>query len=120
MTMTRELAIHHGDLSGLITVNAANGQTLDDFCAAHIPEYNRDRLEAMAMRVFVGKETVITVYAADKYRQDGTAYDQEKIPVKKFKITTLTIQDLFSYCESFNFTLSTGSYEIDDMEVMNK
>jgi hypothetical protein len=32
------------DVSGFLAVKFANGQTLDDFCAAHLAEYNRDRL----------------------------------------------------------------------------
>src|SRR5258706_7737244 len=111
---------HHGDISGSIAVKLANGQTLDDFCAEYIPDYNRDRFEAMAIRLFLGNETVITIYALDKLRQEGTSYDSSKLPVKKFKINTLEASSLFSYCDSLNFTLTTGSYEIEDMEVMNK
>ena len=44
----------------------------------------------------------------------------EKIAVKKFKLNTLPVNELFSYCSSFNCTLSTGNYALEDMEVMNK
>lgn len=110
----------HGDISGAISVNLANGQTLDDFCAANIAEYNRDRFEALAIRLFLGKETVITIYATDKHRQEGTNFDPEKIPVKKFKLTGIEASELFSYCDSLNFTLSTRNYPIEYMEVVNK
>jgi hypothetical protein len=118
--MERSLNNRHGDISGTLAVNFANGQTLDDFCSEHILDYNRDRFEAIAIRVFIGKETIITIYALDKPRQEGDNYDPSKIPVKKFKITTLSANDLFSYCDSLNFTLGTGNYTIDDIEVMNK
>ena len=110
----------HGDVSGFIAAKFSNGQTLDDFCVEHIAGYNRNRFEAIALRLFVGKETIITIYALDKIRQEGTTYDHSKIPVKKFKIDTLSADALFSYCDSLNVTLDTGNYAIEDMEVMNK
>ena|ERR1700761_5762625 len=110
----------HGDLSGSIAVELANKQTLDDFCVEYINDYNRDRFEVVGIRLLLGKETIITVYALDKLRQEGTTYDPNKIPVKKFKLTELEADVLFSYCASLNFTLSTGNYSIDDMEIMNK
>ncbi|MEP7318237.1 MAG: hypothetical protein ABI921_05840 [Panacibacter sp.] len=118
--MQHEPTAIHGDISGTLSVTLANGQSLDDFCMQHIAEYNRDRFEAMAIRVFIGKETVITIYALDKHRQEGTTFNHDKIPVKKFKLDMPDLSTLFSYCDSLNFTLSTGSYQIDDMEVINK
>jgi len=108
------------DIKGTLTVNMANNQTLDDLCAAYIPEYNRDRFEAFAIRLFLGDETVVTIYAVDKNRQEGSNFNVEKLPVKKFKLTGISLPDLFSYCGSFNCTLTTGNYEMDDMEVINK
>jgi hypothetical protein len=110
----------HGDLSGSIAIKLANGQTLDDFCVQHIADYNPDRFEAIALRLFLGDETVITVYALDKIREKDSDLEPGKFAVKKFKINTLRANVLFNYCESLNFTLSTGSYAIEDMEVMNK
>ncbi|MEP7142901.1 MAG: hypothetical protein ABI707_08525 [Ferruginibacter sp.] len=118
--MEQELKFIQEGVSGNISLKMANGQNLDDFCADHIYEYNRDRFEALAIRVFVGDETVITVYAVDKARQEGSTFSDGKIPVKKFKINTLPLSELFSYCESFNCTLSTGNYPLEDMEVINK
>jgi hypothetical protein len=110
----------HGDLSGQIAVKLANNQNLDEFCMQYIADYNKDRFEAFAIRVLLGKETVITIYAVDKIRQEGTAFGKEKIPVKKFKLDTLPLQSLFAYCESFNFTLTTGNYQLEDMQIINK
>ena len=118
--MEKDTHIQHGDISGNIAVKFANGQTLDDFCVQHIADYNRDRFEAIALRIFLGNETVLTVYAVDKKRQEGSTFNPGKIPVKKFKINTLSVTELFSYFESFNCTLSTGNYQIEDMEVINK
>lgn len=108
------------ELRGGITVNMANGQTLEDICTEYIPGYNRDRFEALAIRVFTGNETVITVYAVDKIRQEDSTLKEGSLPVKKFKLADISLSDVLSYCSSFNCTLSTGNYDIEDMEVMNK
>ena len=118
--MQMEQHSDHVDLSGEIAVTLANKQTLEDFCIEHLPEYNQQRFEAVAIRFFVGKETIITVYAIDKVRQKDSDLIEKKMAVKKFKISTLTVIDLFSYCTSLNFTLTTGKYPLDSMEVMNK
>ena len=118
--LEHDIEFQHGDIAGAIAVKMANEQTLDDFCVDHIAEYNKDRFEAIAIRLFLGKETIITVFAVDKLRQEGSNYNPDKIPVRKFKITTLSAAELFNYCESFNFTLSTGNYKLDDIEVINK
>ncbi len=118
--MQQELKFEHGDISGAIAVTLANNQTLDDLCVQHILDYNRDRFEAFAIRIFLGKETVITIYAVDKIREEDSDLKTEKIAVKKFKLNTLPVNELFSYCSSFNCTLSTGNYALEDMEVMNK
>ena len=118
--MKNQIDFKQENLLGEISVNLANNQTLDDFCTEHIVDYNRDRFDALAIRVYAGDETVITVYAVDKIRQENTSLNNGKIPVKKFKITTLTLSDMLSYCDGFNFTLSTGNYALEDMEVINK
>lgn len=118
--MEHSYEIAQDELRGQITVKMANGQTLDDLCIQYIPDYNRDRLEAFAIRVFVGDETVVTIYAVDKKRQEGSNFNEEKLPVKKFKLTNVSLQDVLSYCSSFNCTINTGNHEIDDMEVINK
>ena len=118
--MEQELNFTHEDITGEMSVKLANDLTLDDFCSQHLPEYNRDRFEALAIRLYVGEETIITIYAVDKTRQETSSINTGKIPVKKFKITTLSVDALFSYCHGFNCTLSTGNYPLEDMEVINK
>jgi len=110
----------HSDLSGSASVSFANGLTLDDFCAEHIATYNRERFEAIAVRLFEGNETVITIYALDKMKQYEESADGGKIPVKKFKLDMFSVKDLFRYCASFNCTLTSGKYPVEEMEVMNR
>lgn len=113
-------ALIHEAIEGTLKVVMANSLTLDDFCAEQITDYNRDRFEAFAIRLFVGDETVITVYAVDKIRQEDSTADPSKVQVKKFKITGVSLSAVFAYCSSFNCTLNTGNYDIEDMEVTNR
>jgi hypothetical protein len=110
---------HHG-ISGGIHVTLRDGLSLDDFCMQNIPEYNRDRFEAVALRLFAGKEVIATVYALDKQRQEGSNYDPGKLPVKKMKLENVSVSKLFDWFSEFNFTLSAGNYDLADMEVINK
>jgi hypothetical protein len=111
----------HSDLTGSAAIKFANGITLDDFCAAHFANYNTERYKAIAVRLFEGNETVVTVYAIDKMHQyDNDNYDAGKVPVKKFKLNFLSVTDLFRYCDSFNCTLTLEDYPIEEMDVINK
>lgn len=110
---------HHG-ITGGISVKLKKDTSLDDFCAKHLPTYDPDRFEAIAIRLFAGSETIITVYALDKVRQERSNYNPDKIPVKKFKIHTLAPSSVLEFFEEYNFTLQVGNYEITDMEIINK
>lgn len=106
------------EMKGFISAELVNYQTLDDFCEEYIPNYNKERFQAIALRLFVAKETVITVFAVDKTKPQDAI--EEALPVKKFKIVDVSNSALFSYISAFNCTLSTGEYDIDKMEVTNK
>ncbi len=118
--MEQQLNFTHEDLQGTFSVKLANDQTLDDFCVSHIADYNRDRFEALAIRLYVGAETTFTIFAVDKTRQENSTIMIDKLPVKKFKITTIPMAELFSYIEGFNCTLTTGNHALEDMEVINR
>ena len=118
--MEQELHFDHGDLTGEISVTLNKDQSLDDLCAKYIYEYNRDRFEPIALRIFIGKEIVATLYAADKVRQEDSSLDPDKIPVKKFKLPSIPLQELFRYISSLNLTLTTNLYPLELMQVMNK
>ncbi len=113
-------ALIHESIEGTIKVLMANSLTLDDFCSEYIQDYNRDRFEAFAIRLFVGNKTVVTVYAVDKIRQEDSITNPDKIQVRKFKLTDIQLPAILAYCSSFNCTLNTGNYELDDMKVTNK
>jgi hypothetical protein len=117
---TNSGAVAKTELSGKLTLTLTPGRTLDDFCERNFDNYNSDQYEAVAIRFYYGKEIVVTLYALDKVRQEGTNYNINKIPVKKFKTTTFGLPELFTFISEFNFTLSTGNYDLDEMEVINK
>lgn len=107
-------------LKGVISVELKEGKTLEEFCEKSFINYNRDQYEAVAMRLYFGKEIILTLYALDKVRQEGSTFDKDKLPVKKFKMNSLPPFDILSFIDEFNFTISTGNYSIEDMEVINK
>ncbi|MBA3664232.1 MAG: hypothetical protein H0W61_08495 [Bacteroidetes bacterium] len=107
-------------LSGKLSLTFRKNKTFLEFCEKNFNNFNPDQHEPVAIRLFHGMETIVTLYALDKVRQEGTNYDQQKIPVKKFKSITLTLIDILPYVMEFNFTISEGNYDIEDMEVINK
>ena len=118
--MSKTIPFDHHGISGGLHVTLRDGLTLDDFCMQNIPGYNSDRFEAVALRMFAGKEIIATVYVLDKHRQEGSNYDPGKLPVKKIKLENITIANLFEWFSDFNFTLSSGNYDLEDIEVINK
>ena len=120
LLMNQEVPFDHHGISGGIHVTLQDGQTLDDFCMQYIDEYNPDRFEAIAFRLFAGRETIVTVFALDKIRLENTSDLNGKLPVKKFKIELSSVQEVLSFFDEFNFTVSSGNYNLEDMEVINK
>ena len=118
--MIQDVPFDHHGISGGIHVTLSEGQTLDDLCTQYIDDYNPERFEAIAIRLFAGKETIVTIYALDKTRQENSTIDTNKLPVKKFKLEHVSVRELLQFFEDFNFTLSSGNYNLEDMEVINK
>src|SRR3954471_9034129 len=108
------------DLAGEISLKLKRGTYLNDYCAAHIPGYDSNRLEVLAIRLFYGKEIIVTIYAADKARIKRSALNPGKIPVKKFKRDFSFLKNMLPWVSKCNFTLITGQYPIEEMEVINK
>jgi hypothetical protein len=107
-------------IKGTITAELSPGKSLEEFCERNFHNYDPDRFEAVALRLYFGKEMVVTLYALDRSRQEGSNYDINKLPVKKFKMFDLSALDVLSFITEFNITLSAGNYDISDMEVTNK
>lgn len=108
------------DLAGPVSIKLKNKESLNSFCSVHIPNYNPDRFEAMAIRVYSGKEKSVTVFAIDKNRQEDNNFSSEKMPVKKFKLDFNLIDKIWPFIEEYNMTLTTGNFPLEDMQVINK
>jgi hypothetical protein len=109
-----------GDLRGEIALKFKPGSTINDYCTEHIPNYDASRLEVLAIHFYYGNETIITVYAVDSDRMQGTNFTPEKTPVKKFKLGFEFLKDILPFIKECNFTLTTGKYLLEDMEIINK
>lgn len=112
--------VRKDDLSGFINLNFISKESLGDCCEKNIPGYNRERYEPIAIRFFLGKEITVTVFAKDNENHNSNPADAGKIPVKKFKLRADFLNRLMPYIDQCNFTLTTGEYPIDEMEVTNK
>lgn len=110
----------HRDLGGAISLELKEGKTFDQLCAQLIKDFNPARFEALAVRLYWGKELTVTIYAIDKSKQEDSNYNPGKLPVKKFKLGSVSVNDILPYISEVNFTLTTGNYNIEDMEVINK
>ena len=106
------------DLEGFISVKFRDSRTFDEFCARYISNFEVNRFEPLAIRFFLGKESIVTIYAVDKSKAAGGETDS--LPVKKFKVETIPMNEVLSFIEECNFTLTTGKYPLEDMEVQNK
>jgi hypothetical protein len=108
------------ELKGTLSVQLKSGKTLDEFCKNNFENYDSERFEAVALRVYYGKETIITLFARDRNWQQNHSNSSVSFPVKKFKKGSIDLLDLMLFIEEFNFTLNAGHFPIEDMEVINK
>jgi len=70
----------------------------------------------VAIRVFFGEESIVTIYAKDN---DAPSQNGGKLRVHKFK-REMNLNKLLNYTKNLNFTLSPGEFDIENMEVTNK
>lgn len=104
---------------GKITIKFNRNGSLITLCEKFFSTFNADQHEPIALRLFYGKETVLTLYALDKVKQETTSDLREKLPVRKFK-ELIALQDLLPFLGELNFTLEAGNFPLDDMEVINR
>jgi len=104
----------HDDLVGVVSVKLNDTQDFNSL-AAELAGYNVNRYEAVAVRVFIENKPIVTVYAKDKNSLDFQA--NGKIHVRKFKME-MTLDDFFYKVRQINFTVTTGEFSIENMEVV--
>ena len=107
-----------GNLSGQISLSFSLHLNIVDFFIKHIPGYDSQRFNIVAIRVFSGEEFVVTLYAEDK--QHVTSIHPGKLMVKKFKIVGISHEEFFMFTEGYNFTVFNKEYDVTQMEVINK
>ncbi len=107
-------------LKGQISLKFRPKKNLDEFCETYFDNYDRERFEAIAIRLYYGKELIVTLYALDKTRHKGPDFYFDKLPVKKFKTSAISLAEVMPFIEEFNFTLTSGKYPLDSIEVINK
>jgi len=108
------------EIEGKITVRFNRNTSLIDLCEKFFKTFNADEHEPIALRLFYGKETILTLYALDKVRQENSSDFREKLPVRKFKEVIDSIEEVLLFLNEMNFTLEAGNFPLDDMEVINK
>jgi hypothetical protein len=118
--MENNTIINEEQLKGILSITIEPGKSLSAFCKLNFNNFDPDRYEALALRVFHGKETVVTLYALDKKRDARKSQSSDTLPVKKFKSMDLSITQLLPYIKEYNFTVSSGNYPVDKMEVINR
>lgn len=106
------------ELKGNMSLTFEQNKSFEEFCQNNFANYESSRYEAIAIRVFYGKELVVTLYAIDKDRKERN--DSEKLPVKKFKTSNVFLAAVLAFVKEINFTLTTGAHADDDVEIINK
>lgn len=107
----------YNDLVGIISINLGEEKSFNEF-AAEIGGYDTSAYEAVAIRVFYENSPVVTVYA--KYKNERMSSDNgRKLKVHKFK-KEIDLNHFFKKIHAWNFTVTSGDYDIENMEVVNK
>jgi hypothetical protein len=106
------------DLSGNISVNLVDHKNLTELTSS-LAGFNPDRFEAIAVRVFIESALQVTIFAIDKSKQENWS-KTDKLPIHKFKLDVTDLSVIMLMVQQVNFTLTTGEFDLEDMEVINK
>jgi len=108
-----------GDIGGNVSLKFQPGQNLISLCEAIFDHFNADDHEPIALRLYCGKENILTLYALDKVRQETSSTNPDKLPTRKFKQELTSPLVLLHNIAEINFTLEAGNFPLRDMEVIN-
>lgn len=106
------------ELSGKVAVSLEDTEQVNLFCSKYIPDFDRQRFEFVALRVYRLSDLIVTIYLAD--RSSLKTVRELRYPVKKFKVTNVQARDLLFLAHHFNFTVCAANYELDDMDITNR
>lgn len=108
--------MRYSDLTGIVSIKLEDEYDFNTL-GSELAGYNKNDFEAVALKVFVESKPVVTLYAVDKAAKGKN--NTGKLPVRKFK-KEMSLDDLFYKLRHVNFTVTTGEYDLEDMEVVNK
>ena len=107
-------------LAGKAAMDFFPREDFNSLAAEIVPNYNPDRFDAVAIRLFLRRgQQIVTLYAVDKFKQEQNHYPKDKLPVKKFKLR-ISPQEFLRYVKQFDLTLTNDAYDIEDMLVINR
>lgn len=107
-------------LAGKAAMDLFPGEDLNALAVNLVANYNPERFDAIAIRLFLQRgEEIVTLYAVDKFKQEQHNYPYNKLPVRKFKLR-ISPRELLRYVKRFDLTLTNDAYDLQDMLVMNK
>lgn len=115
--MKKTIPFDSYDINDNGSVKLKRGKTLNDFCLEHLPNYNPEHYEALAIRLYAGKQIMFTIFASAKFLKKQITSTYHQIPIKKFKIQKLPLAVLLDYFEEFSFTIGKADY--DSMDTRN-
>lgn len=107
----------YNEAAGVIGIHLDDNKDFNKL-ASEIAGFDTSRFEAIALKVYISNQPVVTIYAVDLERRRKHP-DNPKIPVHKFK-KEMSLDDLFYHLKHVNFTVTSGDIDIEDMEVINK
>lgn len=106
------------DFSGKASLDLHDLQAFNTFLAS-IAEYDPDRYDPVALKVYIAdNHPVVTLYVLDKNAQESGEHPKDKLPVRKLHLQ-LMWGELFSFIKSFDVVVTPGTYDIEDMLVIN-
>ena len=107
-------------LTGKASLELLNRESFNEFAASMITEYNPDRFDPVALKVYASfSGFIVTLYAVDKSRQEQSATSGEKLPVKKFKME-MEAHTFLNCIKSFDLVVSDDAFDIGDIEIINR
>jgi hypothetical protein len=113
---TMHTETRYDDLSGTMSVNFRENESFEKF-VSRVAGVDLSRYQPVAMRLYVDKEAILTVYATDQTKTIP-AENNGKLRVKKFK-TNVSLEELFNSFRQLDFTLLKEGYVVDNFEVID-
>ena len=113
---TMHTETRYDDLSGTMSVNFRENEGFEQF-VSRVAGVDLSRYQPVAMRLYVDKEAILTVYATDR-SQTIPRENSGKLQVRKFKIN-VSLEELFSSFRQLDFTLLKEGYAVDTFEVID-